>query len=78
MDRMRGAGLSGTQLKGIALCSMLADHLAALVLAFWIRSAGLPKESGWHLFYRILRAAGRPAFPIYAFLLVEGLSLIHI
>lgn len=72
MDRMHGARLSGTQLKGIALCSMLVDHLAALVLAFWIRPAGLPEESGWHLFYRILRAAGRPAFPIYAFLLVEG------
>ncbi|MBP3313622.1 MAG: hypothetical protein J6K84_03075 [Oscillospiraceae bacterium] len=48
--------LSGNMLKCIAACSMLLDHI------------------GYFLFpqYDILRILGRPAFPIFAFMISEG------
>ncbi len=48
--------LSGNMLKCIAACSMLLDHV------------------GYFLFpqYEILRILGRPAFPIFAFMISEG------
>ncbi|MGN0158838.1 MAG: TraX family protein [Brotaphodocola sp.] len=52
--------LNGNQLKLIAVISMLVDHMA-IVLVGWDQPAYLP-----------LRAFGRIAFPIYAFLLTEG------
>ena len=49
-------GLSGFQLKMIAMITMLIDHLGAILFPqyFWMRKVG------------------RLAFPIFAFLLVEG------
>lgn len=52
--------LNGNQLKLIAVISMLADHCAVAFL-----------ETGSNLYW-IMRGMGRIAFPIYAFLLVEG------
>ena len=49
-------GLSGNQLKLIALITMTLDHIGAYLL---------PQ-------FRILRIIGRLAMPIYAFLIVEG------
>ncbi|MCI8401755.1 MAG: hypothetical protein HFI38_06640 [Lachnospiraceae bacterium] len=54
------AGLSGTQLKWIALVSMLIDHTGHMLVKPWT-----PLYWGMRLF-------GRLAFPLYAFLLVEG------
>lgn len=52
--------LNGNQLKLIAVITMLIDHAA---VAFWTTS---------NSFYWFMRGIGRIAFPIYAFLLVEG------
>lgn len=63
--------ISGSGLKLLALVCMLIDHTASVLL----------RKSGIVLFrvgqqqillYTAMRAVGRIAFPIYAFLLVEG------
>ena len=72
----RGPGLSGTALKRIACLSMLLDHIGASLLenglfkqgAFWPGDVQLDG---------VLRLAGRLAFPIYCFLLVEGFLHTH-
>lgn len=56
----RMPGLSSLQLKLIAVAAMLCDHGAILLTA--------PMSEP----YIYLRAVGRLAFPLYAFLLVEG------
>ena len=53
-------GLSGSALKIIALVSMTMDHIAYYLM-----------EHG-SLMYDLMRTMGRMAFPIFAFLLVEG------
>lgn len=53
-------GLNGNQLKLIAVISMLIDHCA---IAFC---------TSYGTLYWIMRGVGRIAFPIYAYLLVEG------
>lgn len=53
-------GLSGSALKVIALVSMTMDHIAYYLM-----------EHG-SLMYDLMRTMGRMAFPIFAFLLVEG------
>lgn len=55
-DATRVAGLSGTALKLIAVASMLVDHVGYLLCG--------------NLYW--MRAVGRLAFPLFAFLLVEG------
>lgn len=52
-------GLSGNALKIIAILTMFLDHMGAVL----IKSGALN---------RVLRMVGRMAFPIFAFLLVEG------
>ena len=76
-----GLSLSGTALKRIACLSMLLDHIGASLL----ENGLFKQESFWPGGVQlddVLRLAGRLAFPIYCFLLVEGflhtLSLIHI
>lgn len=54
-------GLSGSALKVTALALMLTDHIAAMFLT-------------GTSFYMLLRAAGRLAFPIFAFLVSEGMA----
>ncbi|MDE6851687.1 MAG: conjugal transfer protein TraX [Lachnospiraceae bacterium] len=57
-------GISGSTVKFIAMVSMLVDHLAASgVVRMLYDSDGL---------YRLCRAVGRMAFPLFCFLLVEG------
>lgn len=66
--------LSGSMLKLIAVLAMLTDHVAAFVLAYY-KPALTPFISiGSHelSLYRLMRIAGRIAFPIFCFLLVEG------
>ena len=71
-----GFSLSGTALKRIACLSMLLDHIGASLLenglfkqgAFWPGDVQLDC---------VLRLAGRLAFPIYCFLLVEGFFHTH-
>lgn len=79
---VKRAGLSGTALKCIAAAAMLLDHIGAcliengLLCAYDSERIGqiLNTEWGmrWYWFDLILRMIGRVAFPIFAFLLVEG------
>lgn len=67
--------LDGNQLKLIAVIAMLIDHTAYLLLGCgWIPELMAMQEyyQGWYRIYRLMRTVGRIAFPIYAFLLVEG------
>lgn len=72
-------GLSGYGLKMIAVITMLIDHTAATVLEQMLSvmpSWGPITVTNWYSWYRlymVLRGIGRMAFPIYCFLLVEGL-----
>lgn len=59
--------MSGTALKWIAVVSMFLDHAAEVLLADFAVSSLL-----WRQIYEVMRGVGRLAFPIYAFLLVEG------
>ena len=56
MNRISFSGLTGNQLKLIALITMTLDHVGMLLL---------PRV-------RILRAIGRIAFPIFAYMIAEG------
>lgn len=57
--------LSGSALKLIAVVSMICDHVAK----FWLLPAGLIGRNA----YMVMSAGmGRIAFPLFAFLLVEG------
>lgn len=66
---MQTRGLSGAALKGIALLTMLIDHFAAV---FYAGSLYAGRRIFSYSVYLTLRILGRLAFPIYAFLLVEG------
>ena len=70
---------SGSWLKIIAVTTMLIDHLAAF---YWGKMA--PFQEVWFTIghhsvtpYLILRLIGRIAFPIFAFLIVEGFLHTH-
>ncbi len=56
MEKKKVFGLSGNQLKLIAMLAMLCDHAGKLLL---------PQ-------YRILRVIGRLALPIFAYMIAEG------
>ncbi len=64
-------GISGSTLKLLAVVTMLTDHIAATVLARMLR-AGAGQEL--YMVYSAMRQIGRIAFPIYCFMLVEGLE----
>lgn len=65
--------LSASSLKIIAMITMLIDHIGAALIYYPCAIQGLSVPSEQYLFYRLLRNIGRAAFPIYCFLLVEGL-----
>lgn len=60
--------MSGTALKWIAVISMLIDHTAEVLMN---HNAALT-DPIWTQIYGLMRGIGRMAFPIYAFLVVEG------
>ena len=69
--------LSGTALKRLALCSMLLDHLGASCLEAGVFSRPGPISEPLLTLDLCLRWAGRMAFPLYCFLLVEGFLHFH-
>lgn len=77
-------GLTGNQLKLIGVMAMLADHVGAVMIQSGILHAGdplmyhmiiaTPEGQRWLLIGRVCRFAGRLAFPIFAYLVVEGFT----
>lgn len=79
-------GISGGALKWIAIVTMAVDHIGASILETFVLNAwggsplGYAFSGQWDeilRFDRILRFIGRPAFPIFCFLLVEGFIHTH-
>ncbi|MCL2051628.1 MAG: conjugal transfer protein TraX [Lachnospiraceae bacterium] len=78
MNNRYRIGFSNSTLKIIAVLSMVIDHLG---LGIWYRLPSLgylvpemiDMETWWSIF-QLMRNIGRPAFPIFCFLLVEGFS----
>lgn len=64
-DCLRLGSLSGSSLKVIAIVSMTIDHLGLYYL-------GGEEAASGSVTYHLMRMVGRLAFPIFAFLLVEG------
>lgn len=88
----RKFGISGSTLKLIAVITMIIDHTAAGILGRYLSISGLinldnsnvAEVQQWasqnaQLFsiYYAMRMIGRIAFPIYCFLMVEGLEHTH-
>ncbi len=75
--RKNSLTLTAAILKWTALLSMLIDHTALVLLPVFQRwAAALPQPIPLETvrsIYLTLRCIGRPAFPIYLFLLAEGL-----
>lgn len=68
----REPGLYGSDLKLIALLTMIIDHTGAGLIKFM---PGIQDtESIIYAVYWLLRIIGRLAFPIFCFLIVEGIS----
>ena len=76
--RNSGIRMTGAGLKWTALLSMLLDHIGCVLLpALAIYGGAHVLPWGLHtlrVVYRVLRRIGRPAFPLYLFLLMEGFS----
>ncbi|SES97106.1 TraX family protein [[Clostridium] polysaccharolyticum] len=62
MKQKKLAGLSGGQLKILALVTMIIDHFTAVFVDY----------NSYGRWYWIGRGIGRLSFPIYCFLIVEG------
>ena len=69
-------GISGAVLKDLAVCSMLIDHTAAVLVRRYITLVSghvtAQKAAFLKQLYFYMRRFGRLAFPIYCFLIVEG------
>ncbi len=80
----RIAGFTGNQLKMIALIFMLCDHIGYVLIEngvlygqnpmYWDLALKTAAGQRWYLAARVLRTIGRLSFPIFAFLIVEGVT----
>ena len=72
-NQSRKPGITGSTLKLIAIITMLIDHTGAVLVEGWMQqSAG--GINGIYALYIGMRSVGRIAFPIFIFLLVEGME----
>lgn len=69
--RQKQFGISSSALKYVALITMLIDHFGASFLKLYMRVNNAYDQ--YLNFYNIVRYIGRISFPIFIFLLVEGL-----
>lgn len=67
-------GLSGSTIKMIGIVAMFIDHIG-LALVYRLMIVGSSHQL--YGLYRVMRAIGRLGFPIFCFLLVEGLKKTH-
>lgn len=67
----RWQGISASTLKLFAVITMLVDHIAAVVVIRMLQANGSHEML---VTYNVMRQIGRSAFPIYCFMLVEGLA----
>lgn len=70
-------GINGCCLKLIAAATMLIDHIGFLLLGYGVLEVvpvSTQEYSKWYYVYYLMRCVGRVAFPIYAFLLTEGIA----
>lgn len=81
-----GFGISGSILKWIAVLTMAVDHVGASILESVVLNAWGNSPLGWMFAEQwdeifkvdmVIRYIGRPAFPIFCFLLVEGFLHTH-
>lgn len=63
--------INGGDLKLLAMITMLIDHFGAAFLIFYMNIGD--NRLKYHDLYNIIRGIGRISFPIFIFLLVEGL-----
>lgn len=69
--------LDSDTLKIIAIATMLIDHIGASLLETILYSGNTGIPGYWYEADSVLRSIGRAAFPIFAFLLVEGFFYTH-
>lgn len=83
-EQKKRKGICGSTLKLIAIVTMLIDHTGAVVLGRMLVQNGLLSTDNmveWmgqnislYMVYFVMRMIGRIAFPIFIFLMIEGLS----
>ncbi len=64
--------LSGSVLKLLAAICMLIDHTGAVIVSRYPQRVLLSVMGKEMTLYQLMRFVGRPAFPLFAFLLAEG------
>lgn len=77
---MRTKGISGNDLKWIAMITMFIDHIGAMIIEPYLVAVRYQGMAGSGIVWpewlyqvnEILRMIGRVSFPIFCFLLVEG------
>ena len=81
-DKTARFGLSASVLKIIAIVTMIIDHIGYLILngklygfndVVYQHVITLPEAQKWIILYNICRIIGRISFPLFAFLVIEGL-----
>lgn len=74
----RFSGISGSTLKIIAIIIMFIDHLAAIVIielpTYFYQNNNMEKYHTMINLYYFMRIIGRLAFPIFIFLMLEGIK----
>ena len=80
--RARVSGISGSTLKLIAIGAMLMDHIGAVILepmllqrhALGMITGPLEEDLMFQVYYFFRMVIGRAAFPVFCFLLTEGMQ----
>lgn len=67
-------GLSGSALKILAMITMLIDHIGAFIVYPYLTRVNVSEYGETVNIYYVMRIMGRVAFPIFVFLLIEGIK----